>query len=99
MLTDKPILIVQDNIYRALDLAAAIEGLNGRVVGPAGTVFEALALLGDEPVAAAVIDAELPDSSIAPLLQALTEKRLPYVIETSRNLPPGIMMLGKQRRF
>lgn len=45
MLTDKPVLIVQDNIYLALDLAAVVEQLDGRVVGPAATIAEALALL------------------------------------------------------
>lgn len=93
MLADKPVLIVQDNIYLALDLAAAVEQLEGRVVGPAGSVGEALTLLEKEQVAAALIDAELA-GGIAPIVRAVTEMRLPYVIQASSNIPPEIMMIG-----
>jgi hypothetical protein len=93
MLADKPVLIVQDNIYLALDLAAAVERLEGRVVGPAGSLWEALALLENEQVAAALIDAELA-GGVAPIVKAVAEKRLPYVIQASGTLPPDIMMIG-----
>jgi ActR/RegA family two-component response regulator len=97
MLSDKPILIVQDNIYLALDLAAAVEQLAGRVVGPAASVNEALALLDSEPVAAALIDAELQDG-IAPIARALVERGLPYVIQASAALGPEIMMIAATSR-
>ena len=45
MLGDKAVLIVEDNVYMALDLSQAVEELNGRVIGPVGTVAEALALI------------------------------------------------------
>jgi CheY-like chemotaxis protein len=93
MLTDTPVLIVEDNIYLALDLAAAVEELDGRVVGPAGSLHEALALLKNEHVAAALIDAELPDG-IAPIVRALAERQLPYVIQASGVLAPEIMMMA-----
>lgn len=93
MLTDKPVLIVQDNIYLALDLGAAVEQLGGRVVGPAATATEALALLEKEQVAAALIDAELTDGA-SPIITALAERRLPYVIEASTNLASEIMMVA-----
>jgi DNA-binding NtrC family response regulator len=93
MLTDKPVLIVQDNFYLALDLAAAVERLDGRVVGPAGSLNEALNLLEREQVAAALIDAELTGGGVGPLVRALAERRLPYVIQASAQLPPEIMMI------
>jgi DNA-binding response OmpR family regulator len=93
MLTDKPVLIVQDNIYLALDLAAAVEQLAGRVVGPADSLDVALALLEEEEVAAALVDAELRDG-IAPIVRALADRQLPYVIQASGALPPEIMMIG-----
>jgi CheY-like chemotaxis protein len=93
MLTDKPVLIVQDNIYLALDLAAAVEQLAGRVVGPASSLHEALALLEEEQIAAALIDAELPEG-IAPIVRALAERQLPYVIQASGALAPEIMMIA-----
>jgi AmiR/NasT family two-component response regulator len=83
MLRDRPVLIVQDNIYLAMDLSAAIEELSGRVVGPVSRVAEALAILEQDTVAAAVLDCELPDSDVRPLVKALTEKRVPFVVQTS----------------
>ena len=70
MLTDKPFLIIRDNIYLALDLAAAVEQLGGRVVGPAISVSEALTLLEEEQVAEALIDAELAGGGVAPIVRA-----------------------------
>ena len=96
MLTDKPVLIVEDNIYLALDLAAAVERLDGRVVGPAGSVAEALAILDDQHVAAAVIDAELSDGGAASIARALAERCLPYVIQASGTVSPEIMMIAPQ---
>jgi ActR/RegA family two-component response regulator len=88
MLADKLILIVEDNIYLALDLAAAIEQLDGLVVGPVDTVSEALALLDSSEIAAAVIDAELPDKELAQLAAALADRRVPFVLQTTGLTPP-----------
>jgi hypothetical protein len=51
MLEDKPVLIVQDNIYLALDLCSAVEQLQGRVVGPVSSVADALPKEVDQLVA------------------------------------------------
>lgn len=91
MLSDQPVLIVQDNIYLALDLAAEVERLAGRVIGPASTVHEALTLLEKERVAAALIDAD-SSGDVAPLVKVLAERRLPYVIEASGSVAPAITM-------
>jgi ActR/RegA family two-component response regulator len=92
MLADKPVLIVQDNIYLALDLAAAVEQLEGQVVGPATTVTEALGLLDKERIAAAMVDAEL-EGGVVPLVRALSERRVPYLIQASGNIASEIMMI------
>lgn len=93
MLADKPVLIVEDNVYLALDLAAEVERLEGRAVGPASSLGEALALLEKEQLAAALIDADLA-GGVAPIIKAVAAKRLPYVIQASGGLPPEIMMIG-----
>ena len=98
MLTDKPVLILHDNIYLALDLVAAVESLHGRAAGPAATVTEALTILDSENVAAAVIDADLADNGLSPIVRALTERRIPYVIQTSGTLAPEIKMVGPTAR-
>ena len=59
MFSEAPILIAEDNLYLSLDLSSAVEELDGRVVGPASTVAEALTLLAQHEVAAAIIDFQL----------------------------------------
>jgi DNA-binding NtrC family response regulator len=105
MLTDHAILVVEDNVYLALDLAAAIEQLEGRVVGPVDTVSEALALLDSAEISAAIIDAELPDKGLAQLASTLADRRVPFVIQTSGMTPaeltrikPGAPVLTKPIR-
>lgn len=45
MFSEAPVLIAEDNVYLALDLSMAVEEMQGRVVGPASSVAEALTLL------------------------------------------------------
>lgn len=42
MFSEAPVLIAEDNVYLALDLSMAVEEMQGRVVGPASSVAEAL---------------------------------------------------------
>ena len=93
MLRNKAILIVEDNCYLALDLSIAVEELNGRVIGPVGTVAEALALLEREPVAAAVLGSQLADRDIAPVVMALAAKCVPFVLHAATGLPPDVAQL------
>jgi hypothetical protein len=90
MLRDKSILIVEDNCYLALDLSIAVEESNGRVIGPVGTVAEALALLEDEPIAAAVLGSQLADRDVTPVVTVLAATGVPFVIYTEAGLPPGV---------
>ncbi len=93
MFDDKPVLIIEDNIYLAMDLAAAVEQLNGRVVGPAGTIAESLGLLDAEPVAAAVLDYELPCGDVTPLARALVSRKVPFVIHSSAPVAARVTLL------
>ena len=90
MFDGKAILIVEDDVYLALDLSMAVERSNGRVVGPVGTVAEALQLLDDEPVAAAVLDSHLADRDVAPVVTALATKGVPFVIHACTGLPAEV---------
>jgi DNA-binding NtrC family response regulator len=90
MLDDKPVLIVEDNVYLALDLSQAVEEYDGRVVGPVSSVAEALALLERETIAAALLDSRLADRDVTPVVELLAAKGVPFVIHTATGLPPGI---------
>ncbi len=93
MLRDKPVLIVEDNVYLALDLSNAIESLNGIVVGPVGTMEEAFAIVGRQYIAAAVLAFELADNGTIPLAKALINKRVPFVIHADTYIPSSLSVL------
>ena len=58
MLNDKAVLIVEDNLYLSIDLSAAVEEMDGRVVGPVCSAAEAHLVLDAENVSAAILDCE-----------------------------------------
>jgi len=87
MFEDRPILIVEDECYVALDLANAVEDWRGRVVGPVATVAEALQLLEARAVSAAILDSELADGDVTPLALELSQRGVPLVIHTETGLP------------
>ena len=93
MFGEKPILIVEDDAYLALDLAMAVEQLEGRVVGPVATVAEALVVLEASQIAAAILDVELADRDVAPVIVLLAERGVPFVVHTGTGLPSHLAEL------
>lgn len=90
MFSEAPVLIAEDNLYVAIDLSNAIEDMDGRVVGPASTVAEALQLLEKHHVAAAILDCQLGDRDTASLARALAQRDVPFVIHTATPVPSTI---------
>jgi CheY-like chemotaxis protein len=90
LFSDAPVLIAEDNLYLALDLSIAVEEMDGRVVGPASTVSEALSLLAAHEVAAAIVDCQLSGRESTPLARQLAERRVPFVIHTATPVPATI---------
>jgi CheY-like chemotaxis protein len=87
MFSEAPVLIAEDNLYLALDLSIAVEEMDGRVVGPASTVAEALALLARHDVEAAIVDCQLADRDATPLARQLAARGVPFVIHTATAVP------------
>lgn len=81
-----PILIAENEIFIALDLAATVEDAGGSDVGPAATVEEALALLDGQPVAAAILDVNLGDCDIGPVADLLIARGVPIFFHTAVGL-------------
>lgn len=90
MLSNKKILIVEDNVFLAIDLAQAVEALNGKVIGPVASVEDALALIKISEVSAAIVDCQLVDRDIVPVVIALVDRGVPLVIQTGTEIPPTI---------
>ncbi len=81
------ILIVEDDAMIALALAFAAEDVGATVIGPAASTDEALTLLGQATVDAAIIDVRLADREVTPVAIALIEAGVPFLIHTGTGLP------------
>ena len=81
-LEGKRILIVEDEYVLASDLVEFLEERGAVIVGPVGSVSEALALAKREPIDAAVLDVNLREERVYPVADALIERRVPIVFAT-----------------
>lgn len=94
MLTAKVILIAEDNCVIANDLAQAVEDQNGSVLGPAPSISMALALIGRRMPDAAILDGNLLDGSIVPVVLELSARHIPLVVYTGATLPRALCGSG-----
>jgi DNA-binding response OmpR family regulator len=72
-------LIVEDEPFIALDLAMAVEEARGKVIGPAGSVREALMLIEQHLVQAAILDVNLSDRDVTPIAELLIGGGVPVI--------------------
>jgi two-component sensor histidine kinase len=75
------VLIVEDAVLLALELETGLSDAGATVVGPAYELEEALALL-DQPIDAAVLDANLNGRSVTPVAELLQKRGVPFVFAT-----------------
>ena len=83
------ILVVEDEPFIAFDLKLAIEDTGAMAIGPASTIAEALELIAVEAPDGAILDVNLPDGSIGPVLDALVSIR-GVVVHTGVGLPTEV---------
>jgi DNA-binding NtrC family response regulator len=83
-LEQRKVLVVEDEIFVALDVAATVEDANGTVVGP---VRQAIDLISKQPVDAAILDVNLADGDLEPILDRLKSQNIFVVIHTGGGLP------------
>ena len=76
-----------------MDLSAAVEEMNGTVVGPASSLADAHLILDNEHVSAAILDCELPDGQVTSIAKRLVEIGIPYVIHTGTQVPFELTLL------
>lgn len=93
MFEEKPILIVEDEALIAMCLADIVTELLGEVVGPVGTVADALSLMDTTPVEGAILDAMLLDRDITPVALRLAEAGIPFVVHTATGLPTAVAQM------
>jgi CheY-like chemotaxis protein len=79
------VLIVEDDVLVAYDIAAVIEGAGGEIVGPAHAVREALAMLAAQSIDVAILDVNLHGEAVYPVADALSAKAVPFVFVTGHS--------------
>jgi CheY-like chemotaxis protein len=87
LLNQVSVLIVEDEPFIALDLAVAVEEARGKVIGPAGSVCEALMLIEQHLVQAAILDVNLSDRDVTPIAELLIGGGVPVIFYSGLDLP------------
>jgi CheY-like chemotaxis protein len=82
---DRParILILEDDLLNALLIEDTLRFAGHRIVGPAKTIPQALTLLDDDQVDAAVLDFQIDDEVSQNVGQRLDELGIPWAITTA----------------
>jgi CheY-like chemotaxis protein len=77
------ILLVEDNFLLAMEIEGVLSGRGYVVLGPVGTVEQALALLEREnDPDAAILDVDLQGRWVTPVAAALFARDVPFVLVT-----------------
>ena len=91
MLAGYRVLVVEDEPLVAEDLKALLAEAEGEPVGPASSVREAQHLIKDGPaVDAALLDVNLRDGLVTPVLEALSARGVPTVVYTGGAVPEDV---------
>ena len=86
-LRDQRVLIVEDEALVAMDLARVLTQAGALVVGPAGTIEDALDLVSQGAVDRAILDVNLGGRMVTPVAMALADRGIPFVYLTGYQEP------------
>jgi two-component SAPR family response regulator len=85
------VLVVEDEMLVAMDIAALLQDIGCRVVGPVGQLSEALPLAREAELDAAILDVNLENEGVEPVAAELARRSVPFVFATGYvrdDLPP-----------
>ena len=82
-LADKRILIVEDEIIVALDLANEITAEGVKAVGPVSTVIAALDVIANTELDGVILDLKLRGEMAFPVADVLADRHIPFVFMTA----------------
>lgn len=80
--SDRHVLIVEDDIFIALDLERVLDDAGCGVVGPASSVERALARIADTKLDAALLDVNLGHELVFPVADRLSAEGIPFIFVT-----------------
>jgi len=81
-LSGRRVLVVEDEMIVAWLLEDMLAKLGYQAVGPAARVDQALAMINEEAIDAAVLDVNLNGQTSYPVADALTVRDVPFVFST-----------------
>jgi DNA-binding NtrC family response regulator len=84
------VLVVEDDPVTGIDITEVIEEADGEVVGPVRSIDEAARIAKTERFNFAVLDVNLADGEITPILELLHARKIPMVVYTGSSLPAGV---------
>ncbi|HMN41567.1 MAG TPA: response regulator [Phycisphaerales bacterium] len=85
------VLVVEDSFMVAIAIAAALEDLGARVVGPASTVRSAMGLLDQGPCDGAVLDINLGEETSEGIARRLDQDGVPFIFVSGYQRPLGML--------
>ena len=83
------VFIAEDEPFIALNLASEVQEARGHVIGPAGSVGEALSLLEHTQPHVGLLDVNLSDGEITPVAELLRARAVPILFYCG-HLPPHL---------
>jgi CheY-like chemotaxis protein len=82
-LVGRRVLLVEDEYFIVYDMVRNFEASGAEVIGPAGTLEDALALVhNNSNIDAAVLDINLHGEMVYPVADELVERGVPFVFAT-----------------
>lgn len=88
------VLLVEDNFFVALDMQRMLEDIGCKVVGPAASLEEGLALLSAEAIQGAILDINIIGGTSAAIAEELIRRDTPFFFVTGyaspSTLPPTL---------
>ncbi len=90
-LNGRHVLVVEDDYVLAMDMRLTLEDEGAEVVGPVGTVRDALRLVNDADIDAAVLDIHLHGEFVYEVAELLQDRGVPFIFTTGYegNMLPG----------
>lgn len=86
-MTSKTVLLVEDEMFVALDIQMTLEDEGWQVSGPFATAREALEFLDENAVDCAILDVRLADGDVFPVADRLEKNEIPFVFHSGHANP------------
>jgi DNA-binding NtrC family response regulator len=98
VLRHRRILVVEDEYMIAQEIADVLVAVGAEAVGPVPRVSEAMQLLASEGIEGALLDVNLHNEAIWPVVDALRARHVPVVLATGYDvnvIPPAYAHLPR----